>query len=162
MSCGTWIEQFPGNFMWSNAALVTKGMAPYGAVALGEIDEVCERLKSRQSEPDAWREEWCAIGARLERVAEQAAADGRQFTAGNYYLRAGMYYFTGERFVEPGEQKRAIGFKALQCQHAGLERRYPNLELLEVPYEGTTLPALFVLLKYPKIRAEAPVPPVAH
>ena len=29
----TWIAEFPGNFVWSNAALVTKGMAPYGAVA---------------------------------------------------------------------------------------------------------------------------------
>ena len=153
-SSGTWIEQFPGNFVWSNAALVTKGMAPYGAVALGEIDEVCERLKSRQAEPDAWREEWCLMGARLEKVAEQAAADGRQLTAGNYYLRAGMYYFTGERFVEPGEQKRAIGRKALQCQQAGLERRYPNLERVEVAYENTTLPALF--MKASGARGRAP------
>ena len=141
---GTWIEQFPGNLTWSNAALVTKGMAPYGAVALGEIDEVCERLKARQGDPDAWREEWCAMGRRLERAADAAAGEGRELTAGNYYLRAGMYYFTGERFVVPGEEKREIGRKALQCQHAGLERRYPNLERVEVPYEKTTLPALFM------------------
>ena len=91
----TWIDHFPGNFMWSNATLVTKGMAPYGAVAMGEIDEICERLRPRQNEPDAWREEWCAMGARLEKVADAAEAAGRRFTAGNYYLRAGMYYFTG-------------------------------------------------------------------
>src|SRR3954464_272582 len=90
---GTWIMQFPGNLTWSNAALVTKGMAPYGAVALGEIDEVCERLKHRQDEADAWREEWCAMALRLEQAADRAAGEGRQFTAGNYYLRAGMYYF---------------------------------------------------------------------
>ena len=42
----SWIDEFPGNFMWSNATLVTKGMAPYGAVALGEIDQVCEDRKS--------------------------------------------------------------------------------------------------------------------
>jgi hypothetical protein len=60
----SWISEFPGNFVWSNAALVTKGMAPYGAVALAEIDEVCERLRSRQGEPDAWRESgarWAAV-----------------------------------------------------------------------------------------------------
>ena len=119
---GSWIEQFPGNMTWSNAALVTKGMAPYGAVALGEIDEVCERLKTRQNEPDAWQEEWCAMGRRLEKVADQAAAEGRQHTAGNYYLRAGMYYFTGERFIYPGPQKLEVGRKSLQCQRAGLER----------------------------------------
>ena len=37
---GPWIEHIPGNGLWSNAILVTKGMAPYGAVALGEIDQV--------------------------------------------------------------------------------------------------------------------------
>jgi dipeptidyl aminopeptidase/acylaminoacyl peptidase len=154
MPGGNWIEQFPGNFVWSNAALVTKGMAPYGAVALGEIDEVCARLESRQSEPDAWQEEWCALASRLEKVADKAAAEGRQFTAGNYYLRAGMYYFTGERFVVPGAQKREIGRKSLQCQHAGLARRFPNIERVEVPYEGTTLPALF--MKAPGAQGRVP------
>ena len=151
---GPWIEHFPGNMVWSNACLVTKGMAPYGAVALGEIDEVCERLRSRQGEYDAWEEEWCAMGARLERIADEAAAAGRHMTAGNYYLRAGMYYFTGERFVVPGEHKREIGRKALACQHAGLQRRYRNIEFVEVPYEGTTLPALF--MKAPGASERAP------
>jgi dipeptidyl aminopeptidase/acylaminoacyl peptidase len=155
MSAGeSWIHSFPGNFVWSNAALVTKGMAPYGAVALGEMDEVCERLKHRQNEGDAWREEWCALGARLESEAVAAATEGREMTAGNYYLRAGMYYFTGERFVPPGEDKRALGRKALDCQQAGLRRRYPNIEFVEVPYEGTTLPALF--MKAPGVSGRAP------
>ena len=154
MASGTWIEQFPGNMTWSNAALVTKGMAPYGAVALGEIDEVCERLKSRQSEPDAWQEEWCAMGGRLEKVADQAATEGRQHTAGNYYLRAGMYYFTGERFIYPGPAKLEVGRKSLQCKRAGLERRYPTMEFVEVPFEKTTLPAIF--LKAPGVTGPAP------
>ena len=154
MAAGTWIEQFPGNMTWSNAALVTKGMAPYAAVALGEIDEVCERLKSRQSEPDAWPEEWCAMASRLEKVADKAAAEGRHLTAGNYYLRAGMYYFTAERFIYPSDHKREIGRKSLQCQRAGLERRHPNIEFLEVPYENTTLPALF--MKAPGVTRRAP------
>jgi len=145
MSVGkTWIEEFPGNFVWSNATLVTKGMAPYGAVALAEIDEVCERLRGRQDDPGAWAEEWCAMGHRLEAVAIAAAAAGRELTAGNYYLRAGMYYFTGERFLPPGEDKRSIGKKAIQCQQSGLRRRYPNIEIVEVPYQGTSLPALFM------------------
>jgi len=151
---GTWVSQFPGNFVWSNAVLVTKGMAPYGAVALGEIDDVCERLEDRQGEPDAWQEEWSAMARRLEAVAAKAAAEGHEMTAGNYYLRAGMYYFTGERFVPPGEDKRALGKKALECQHAGLRRRHPNIELVEVPYEGTTLPALF--MKAPGLSGRAP------
>jgi dipeptidyl aminopeptidase/acylaminoacyl peptidase len=153
----SWISEFPGNFVWSNAALVTKGMAPYGAVALGEIDEVCDRLRPRQQESEswrAWRDEWLAMGRRLEAVADAAAKDGREMTAGNYYLRAGMYWFTGERFVPPGEEKRAIGRKAIDLQQAGLRRRYPNVEVVEVPYEGTTLPALF--LRAPGVTGRAP------
>ena len=153
-TAGSWIEQFPGNMTWSNAALVTKGMAPYGAVALGEIDEFCERLKSRQQEPDAWPEEWCRMASRLEKVADKAAAEGHQHTAGNYYLRAGMYYFTGERFIYPGPAKLEVGRKSLQCQRAGLERRYPNMEFVEVPFENTTLPAIF--MKAPGVSGRAP------
>jgi len=151
---GPWTEHFPGNMVWSNACLVTKGMAPYGAVALGEIDQVCERLRARQSEPDAWREEWCAMGARLERAADAAEAAGRRLTAGDYYLRAGMYYFTGERFVHPGADKREIGRKAIELQTKGIERRHPNVERVEVPFEGVTLPALF--MKTPGASRRAP------
>jgi dienelactone hydrolase len=150
----TWVDEFPGNFVWSNATLVTKGMAPYGAVALAEIDEVCERLRPRQGDPGAWTEAWSAMGRRLEAVAAAAAAEGRELTAGNYYLRAGMYYFTAERFLPPGAEKRALGTKALECQHAGLRRRHPNVEVVEVPYEATTLPALF--MKAPGVTGRAP------
>jgi hypothetical protein len=50
----TWIDHFPENFTWSNAMLVTKGMAPYGAVALEEIERIAERLRRRTDDPDAW------------------------------------------------------------------------------------------------------------
>ena len=140
----TWITHFPGNFMWSNATLVTKGMAPYGAVALGEIDEICQRLMSRQDEPHAWWEEWSAMAARLEAVADSAEAEGRRLTAGNYYLRAGMYYFTAERFIPPGPEKLEMGQKAIECCTNGILRRYPNVERVEVPYEDVSLPALFM------------------
>src|SRR2546422_8975594 len=98
-------------------------MAPYGAVALGEIDEVCERLKARQGEADAWQEEWGAMARRLERAADAAAAEGRALSAGNCYRRAGMYDFTRERLVVPAEQKPGRRSKAQQAQHPGLQRR---------------------------------------
>lgn len=141
---GSWITQFPGNFNWSNAALVTKGMAPYGAVALGEIDDVCERLKQRQHEPDAWEEEWCRMAARVEKAGDRAEAAGHRMSAGNDYLRAGMYYFTGERFIYPGERKREVGAKSIALQTKGLARRYANIERVEVPFDGASLPALFM------------------
>jgi alpha-beta hydrolase superfamily lysophospholipase len=150
----TWIDHFPGNFMWSNATLVTKGMAPYGAVALGEMDTVLQRLAKRQHEPQAWWDEWCTLGAKLECMADDHEAAGRTLTAGNYYLRAGMYYFTGERFIEPGGRKRRVGAKAIELQTRGILRRYPNVEKIEVPYEDKTLPAF--LMRAPGVSGRAP------
>ena len=64
----TWIDHFPENFTWSNAMLVTKGMAPYGAVALEEIERIAERLRKRRDDPDAWWQPhalWHALTALL-------------------------------------------------------------------------------------------------
>lgn len=153
---GNWIHSFPDHYQWSNATLVTKGMAPWGAVAMGEIDQVVQRLHARIAEPQAWWEEWCAMAARLEDAGDRAAADGRDATAGNCYLRAGNYYYTGERMVEPGEEKTAIYENALRCYHEGLRRRYPEIEFVDVPYEGTALPAYFMKSS----RASGPAPTV--
>jgi alpha-beta hydrolase superfamily lysophospholipase len=145
MSPSAWTDSFPGNFQWSNATLVCKGMAPYGAVALEEIERVCERLRARgPQDPEAWPREWCAEAERVETLADAAAREGRDATAGSLYLRAGNYYYTGERFVPPGEPKLEIYGKALRCYHEGLRRRHPEIEFCEVPYEGKTLPAYFM------------------
>jgi alpha-beta hydrolase superfamily lysophospholipase len=151
---GNWIHSFPQNYQWSNATLITKGMAPWNAVALGEIDEVVQRLHARIKEPHAWWEEWTAMAVRIEKRADAAAAEGRHATAGNYYLRAGNYYYTGERMVPPGEQKLGIYRKCLRCFHEGLKRRHPNIEFVDVPYEGASLPAYF--MRSPVAKGPAP------
>lgn len=152
----TWIDHFPDNFTWSNAMLVTKGMAPYGAVALEEIERIAERLRQRPNDPDAWWQEWSAMAARIEAHADDAAAKGRQLTAGNYYIRAGNYYFTADRPVPPSERKFDLYRKALRCFHAGFERRYPQMERIDVPYEASALPAYFL----PAQGAKGPAPTV--
>ncbi len=139
-----WIDHFGDNFLWSNATLVIKGMAPYGVVALEEMDRVCERLRARQREPHAWYEEWEAIGALVEKSAIEAERAGRKCTAGDYYLRAGNYLYNAERFLRPGPDKHAAAERAFRCYHAGIRLRHTDIEFVEVPYEGTTLPALFM------------------
>jgi dienelactone hydrolase len=150
MSRGPWIDHFGDNFLWSNATLILKGMAPYGVVALEEIDRVCEKLRVRQNEPDAWRQEWRTMGELVERRAEAALAKGHKITAGDYYLRAGLYHYNAERFISPGPDKRAQGEKAYHCWHNGIRLREPTIEFVEVPYEGTTLPALFMKAPGPR------------
>jgi len=147
MSRGPWIDHFGDDFLWSNATLIIKGMAPYGVVALGEIDRACEKLRARAAEPDrgkAWKEEWTALGAQIEKRGDDALAKGHKSTAGDYYLRAGIYLYNAERFIPPGAEKKAQGAHAYKVWHQGIRLRYPKVEFVEVPYEGTTLAALFM------------------
>ncbi len=65
-------------------------------------------------------------------------------------------YYTGERMVPPGDLKLELYRKSLRCSRAGLERRHRNVEFVEVPYEGASLPAYF--MKSP--RAQGPAPTV--
>ena len=147
-----WTDHFPGNLLWSNAMLVCKGMAPYGAVAMRDLDRIGTRLRARQGDPEAWAEEW---GAEADALEARAAVALSPETAGHLLLRAGMLRFTGERFIPPGPEKRAIGERAYRALHAGLRTRHPEIEPVEVPYEGTTLPALF--MKAPGVTGRAPV-----
>jgi dienelactone hydrolase len=142
-----WAVHFPGNLRWSNAMQIVKGMAPYGAIAMEEVDRIGDRLKAREHENDpdvAWKEEWSAMADLVAKVADAAAADGRQITAGNHYMRAANYYYSAERFIPPGDEKMAMYRKALRCWHAALERLHPSIERVEVPYEGKSLPAYFL------------------
>ena len=151
---GNWIDSFANNYQWSNATSDHEG---HGALERGRArrDRRGRSAAARAaSYRGAWWEEWTALAARIERTADTAAAEGRNATAGNYYLRAGNYYYTGERMVPPGEKKLAIYRKSLRCAHEGLKRRYPNVEFVEVPYEGGSLPAYF--MKSPHATRPAP------
>ena len=144
---GPWIDHFGDNFLWSNATLILKGMAPYGVVSLEEMDRACEKLRARQGETDkgkAWFEEWRALGDQIEKRGDDALAKGHKVTAGDYYLRAGIYHYNAERFIQPGPAKKAQCAHAYKVWHTGIKLRQPNVEFIEVPYDGTTLPALFM------------------
>jgi dienelactone hydrolase len=155
--CGSWVETFPGNLRWSNAMQIVKGMVPWAAAAMGEIDVVIQRLRAREHEGDpdrAWKEEWAAMGDGVAKVADVAAAEGREITAGNNYMRAGNYYYSAERFITPGENKMAMYANALRCYRAALKRLYANVEVVDVPYEGQSLAAYF--MKAPSVGGRAP------
>jgi dienelactone hydrolase len=98
---------------------------------------------------------WTAMAQRIEGFGETAQSEGQQLTAGSYYLRAAIYYFCGERFIAPSERKRDTYRSCLRCFRKGIARRYPNIERVEVPYEGTTLPAWFL-----RAEVQGPAPAV--
>lgn len=139
-----WFEYFPGNHMWSQGMMFAIEMAPWGAASMGEIDQIGQRLKGSVGDNEAWWREWTAMAERMERYGDVAESEGHSLTAGSYYMRAAIYFFCGERFLPPEERKFETYRRSLACYGKGLARRYPNVERVEVPYEGEFLPAWFM------------------
>lgn len=139
-----WFQYFPDSWMWSQGVGMAIELIPFGAAAMGEIDRVGRRLKDRVGDNEAWFEEWTRMGELLERKAEAEVEAGHALSAGTYYLHAASYYGFGERYLHLGEKKTAAYKRHLRCFEEGVARRYPNMERVAVPYEGTTLPAWFM------------------
>ena len=138
-----WFEYFPGNHMWSQGMMFGIEMQTWGAAAIGEIDQIGQKLKAHVGDNEKWWQEWIAMAKRIEGFAHAEEAAGHPLTAGSYYLRAAVYYFCGERFIPPSERKWETYRSCLRCFQKGIARRFPQIERIEVPYEGATLPAWF-------------------
>jgi dipeptidyl aminopeptidase/acylaminoacyl peptidase len=149
-----WFRYFPENHMWSHGIMHAIGMISYGAAAMGEIDQIGQRLKEHLGDNEAWFEEWTRMGEKMESRAKEAGAGNHQLTAGTYFLHAATYYNYGERFLQPGSKKLDTYRRHLQCFREGVKRRYPDMERVDLPYEGTTLPAWF--MKAPGAVGRAP------
>ncbi|MCC7106578.1 MAG: prolyl oligopeptidase family serine peptidase [Chloroflexi bacterium] len=140
-----WFMYFPESFMWSQGIMGAIEMAPWGAGAMGEADQVGQRLRICLGDNDAWFAEWSALADRVERRGDEEAARGHDLTAGGLYLRGCTYHFLAERFMPPTDARKVPSYRrCLRCFDEGAKRLYPRLERVEVPYEGTSLPAYFL------------------
>ena len=139
-----WFQYFPENFMWSQGMMIVIEMARWGGSAMSEVDRVGQRLKDKVGDNEAWGAEWEKEARRIEQMGDETQAEGRSFSAASHYLRASTYYFAADRFVRPGPKKTALYESCLRCFRKGIAERYPNIERIEVPYEGRSLPAWFM------------------
>ena len=101
------------------------------------LDGICHVYIDDEADLDkAWKEEWSREADRVAGIGDKADAEGFAITAGNQYMRAGNYYYSAERFIAPGEDKLAMYRKALRCYQAAMKRLHPDIERVEVPYDG--------------------------
>jgi dienelactone hydrolase len=152
-------EYFENIYPW-NLAIVTA--LDMGAVA-SDVDTACRPLRKFASADApgasaAWTENWSAIGDRLKRQAARDEAGGHLRSAGQKSLRGALYKLVAERIVRPSNPwKLELYREATAMFRRGVEMRGDNAEYVEVPYQGTTLPCIFV-----KPRAQPPHPCIIH
>lgn len=118
--------------------------AAQGGAEIGECVETARRIT--RTDGDQWYDEWSATAARVEKSAEESdvaghpvSARGAWFRASNYYRTAGLFLMgspVDDRFRESSRRQTETFRKG-----ASLLDLPPDL--LEIPFEGTTLPGYF-------------------
>ena len=137
---------FPNNYRWSMGLLICLSAAPWTGVEIDEVHRVGRALEGRVGDDHAWFEEWTRMGDKVAARGREAQAKGHRLTAASCFMRASRYYQTGERFTHPRSPLTMEVYGeavALFKQAAALVRR-PRIEPVEVPYFGSSLPALLV------------------
>jgi len=137
---------FPDNYRWSMGLLICLSGAPWVGIEIDEVHRVGRALEGRVGDDKAWFDEWVRMGDRIETRGRERAAAGRAMTAASCFMRATRYYQTGERFIHPRSQhSMEVYRRSVACfRDACAVIRHPHVESVEVPYEGTSLPALLV------------------
>lgn len=138
-------EYFPDNYAWSLAVMMAEGCGAW----LGDIDDACRPLKPHAGEKGeaasrSWSDSWLRVA---DKVAGQAQADaqaGHAFSAGRKHRRAATCYMMAERQMPQGDARMEAYRRMLEQFSAWQAAEEQPVERCSVPYEGTTLPALFV------------------
>jgi pimeloyl-ACP methyl ester carboxylesterase len=139
-------EYFPtGPYTWNLSVAATLNSGGL----IDEVDRACRPIKdAANAGEDAGTPEflraWTALTDQLVGQAEQAEKAGHTRTAGQLYSRASNYLAQAERMLAHSDPNRIPAYRRLlELAQKAFELHSPRVSRVEIPYEGTTLPAYF-------------------
>ena len=137
---------FPENYRWSHGLLIGLNTAPWGGAEIGEVNRIGLRLKGKLGDDDAWFREWAKEARKAEDRGRERIAEGHTASGAQYLQRASIYYHVGERFLQPKSKEGLDAYtRGVNClRDAARHLKRPKLEHVEIPYEGASLPAIYV------------------
>ena len=137
---------FPGNYRWSAAMLGMLSTAGWGGSDINEVDKIGRLLKgARIGDDDAWFDACLKVADEVRAHATRYEASNHQHAAAPFYLRACNYYQMGERFRTPKDAKALAAYRtSIECFHRFAALTETKIEVVEVPYEGGSMPGYFV------------------
>jgi pimeloyl-ACP methyl ester carboxylesterase len=129
-----YLQAFPLNFQ------------TYGGAAPGEAFHAASRVNERDLE--SWVHEWSALGARVEAEGATALEKAHKVSARDAYLRAYTYYRTATLCLRVNDPRFRETWQTMRACYRQAARLFePPIEPVEIPYEGSALPAYFVQAK---------------
>ncbi|WP_448608371.1 alpha/beta hydrolase family protein [Geodermatophilus sp. URMC 60] len=139
-------EYFPtGPYTYNLAVVATLNSGGL----IDEVDRACRPIKEAAAggedagTPDFLRA-WTALTDQLVGQAEGAEKAGHTRTAGQLYFRAGNYLAQAERMLAHSDPNRIPTYRRLlELTQKAFDLHSPRVQRVEIPYEGTTLPAYF-------------------
>ena len=117
--------------------------ASHGA-DIGECFGTASRIT--HTDGDLWYSQWLTTAQRAEQMADESLAAGRRVSARGAYFRAANYYRTAGLFlmgVPVDERLRSSGRLQTQTFRKGAWLLDLPPDVLEIPYQETTLPGYF-------------------
>ena len=100
-----------------------------------------EQIRSEVQSWEQWLPTWCRWAERHVALGDHALAHGRRLTAGEAYVRAGVFYHWATFMsVEDSDAFRAALEAGARAWAKGAPLVDPPYELIDVPFEGTALP----------------------
>ncbi|MCC6532021.1 MAG: alpha/beta hydrolase [Burkholderiales bacterium] len=137
---------FPDDYRWSAAIVNMLGSATFGSADVGEIHQIGRLVQAKVGDDDAWFDACWKVGQRVRALADERAANGHKISAANFYRRACVILQMGERFRTPKDERALAAYRlGVDCFQRFAELTTDTrIEVVEVPYEGGTLPGYFV------------------
>jgi pimeloyl-ACP methyl ester carboxylesterase len=139
-------EPFPGNYVWNlstNLALMCGGN-------IGEIDEACRPIREAAAKGEdagtaLFFDSWLKVAHQVIANGERDEKAGRKLSAGIKYQRAAGYLLAAERMQSRDYAPRWEAYRnGLKNFRRGVELQGLGVEFVQIPYEGSFFPALFV------------------
>lgn len=141
---GNWTMPFPEHYFWSQVTSTVLHTASWGGSNIWEVQQLIKRLEGHLGDEKAWEREWAALAEGAVARAEAADGQGHARTAALGFLRAAHYAFMAERLLPHGApRKLALYRQVLDWFQRAMHTLVPGFARVDVPCEGTTLPAYF-------------------
>ncbi|WP_419786139.1 alpha/beta hydrolase family protein [Pseudodesulfovibrio sp.] len=122
------------------------GMAVAGGSDINECLETARRI--REGDAESWYTHWYALGERIRRLGESSLERGHEASARESFFRASTYYRNAGFFLvgNPRDPRiRDSWRKSRDVFRKGAKLLDHPAEVVDIPYEGTTLPGYLLL-----------------
>jgi len=121
------------------------GIAPYGGSDINECLITASRIQAGDFE--SWYLEWFATAERIHQIADVSLEKGHNVSARDAYFRASGYYRAAEFFLHGNPDDPRIlqtWQNSRECFRKAIDLLPHPVEVVEIPYENTTLPGYFL------------------